>query len=101
MMFLGVFCSVVAYLLYNRGLKTMAPSTITSMLNLMPIIGVFFSWALLGEQVTLRKIIGGAIVIFGVMLSVRKSKTEAAVEIVEEVAQQSDASGATEAVSQK
>ena len=67
----------------------------------MPIIGVFFSWALLGEQVTLRKIIGGAIVIFGVMLSVRKSKTEAAVEIVEEVAQQSDASGAAEAVSQK
>ena len=76
MMFLGVFCSVVAYLLYNRGLKTMAPSTVTSMLNLMPIIGVFFSWLLLGEQVTLRKIIGGAIVIFGVMLSVRKSKTE-------------------------
>ena len=101
MMFLGVFCSVVAYLLYNRGLKTMAPSTITSMLNLMPIIGVFFSRALLGEQVTLRKIIGGAIVIFGVMLSVRKSKTEAAVEIVDEVAQQSDASSATEAVSQK
>ncbi len=76
MMFLGVFCSVVAYLLYNRGLKTMAPSTVTSMLNLMPIIGVFFSWVLLGEQVTLRKIIGGAIVIFGVMLSVKKSKTE-------------------------
>ena len=76
MMFLGVFCSVIAYLLYNRGLKTMAPSTITSMLNLMPIIGVFFSWVLLGEQVTLRKIIGGAVVIFGVMLSVRKNKTD-------------------------
>lgn len=76
MLFLGVFCSVIAYLLYNRGLKTMAPSTITSMLNLMPIIGVFFSWILLGEQVTLRKIVGGAIVILGVMLSVRKSKSD-------------------------
>ncbi|MEN6635584.1 MAG: EamA family transporter [Clostridiaceae bacterium] len=82
MMFLGVFCSVIAYLLYNRGLKTMAPSTITSMLNLMPIIGVFFSWVLLGEQVTLRKIIGGAIVIFGVMLSVRKTKSDAIKETV-------------------
>ena len=80
MMFLGVFCSVVAYLLYNRGLKTMAPSTITSMLNLMPIIGVFFSWLLLGEQVTLRKFVGGAIVILGVMLSVRKTKSETVVE---------------------
>lgn len=80
MMFLGVFCSVIAFLLYNHGLKTMAASTITSMLNLMPIIGVFFSWVLLGEQVTLRKVIGGAIVILGVMLSVRKNKAEAVAE---------------------
>jgi hypothetical protein len=56
---------------------------------------------LLGEQVTLRKIVGGAIVIFGVMLSVRKSKTETAVEIVDEVAQQADAQSAPETVSQK
>ena len=77
MMFLGVFCSVIAFLLYNHGLKTMAPSTITSMLNLVPIFGVFFSWLLLGEQVTLRKFIGGAIVILGVMLSMRKTKEEA------------------------
>ncbi len=76
MMFLGVFCSVIAFLLYNRGLKTMAASTVTSMLNLMPIFGVFFSWFLLGEQVSLRKFVGGAIVIFGVMLSVRTTKTE-------------------------
>ena len=76
MMFLGVFCSVIAFLLYNRGLKTMAASTVTSMLNLVPIFGVFFSWLLLGEQVSLRKFIGGAIVIFGVMLSVRTTKTE-------------------------
>lgn len=80
MMFLGVFCSVIAFLLYNRGLKTMAPSTVTSMLNLVPIFGVFFSWLLLGEQVTLRKFIGGAIVILGVMLSVRKTKSDAALD---------------------
>lgn len=84
MMFLGVFCSVIAFLLYNHGLKTMAASTITSMLNLMPIIGVFFSWLLLGEQVTLRKFVGGAIVILGVMLSIRKSKADATLEIVHE-----------------
>jgi len=82
MMFLGVFCSVIAFLLYNHGLKTMAASTITSMLNLMPIIGVFFSWLLLGEQVSLRKFVGGAIVILGVMLSVRKNRAEAVAEPV-------------------
>lgn len=82
MLFLGVFCSVIAFLLYNHGLKTMAASTITSMLNLMPIIGVFFSWLLLGEQVTLRKFVGGAIVILGVMLSVRKNKADSIEPIV-------------------
>ncbi len=86
MMFLGVFCSVIAFLLYNHGLKTMAPSTITSMLNLVPIFGVFFSWLLLGEQVTVRKFIGGAIVILGVMLSIRRTKEEKALEPMEESA---------------
>jgi len=80
MLFLGVFCSVAAFLLYNRGLKTMSASSVTSMLNLVPIFGVFFSYILLGEQVTLRKFIGGAVVIFGVMLSLRRTKAEIMLE---------------------
>lgn len=83
MLFLGVFCSVIAFLLYNLGLKTMPPSSVTSMLNLVPIFGVFFSWLLLGEAVTLRKVIGGAIVIFGVMLSVRRTKRERELDSLE------------------
>jgi drug/metabolite transporter (DMT)-like permease len=88
MMFLGVFCSVIAFLLYNRGLKTMSASTVTSMLNLMPIFGVFFSYILLGEQVSTRKFIGGAIVILGVMLSVRSTKTENEKEAARKIAEE-------------
>lgn len=80
MLFLGVFCSVVAFLLYNLGLKTLPASSVITMLNLVPLFGVFFSWLLLGEMVTLRKVIGGTIIILGVMLSVRKTSVEAAVE---------------------
>jgi len=47
MLFLGLFCSVVAFLLYNNGLKKLPASSVTSMLNLVPIFGVFFSWLLL------------------------------------------------------
>ncbi|MEN6564297.1 MAG: DMT family transporter [Christensenella sp.] len=74
MLFLALFCSVIAFLLYNMGLKKLSASSVTSMLNLVPIFGVFFSWILLGEQVTLRKLIGGAVIILGVMLSVRPAK---------------------------
>ena len=98
MMFLGVFCSVIAYLLYNRGLKTMAASTVTSMLNLVPIFGVFFSWLLLGEQVTLRKFVGGAIVIFGVMLSVRNTKTESDKETARKSAEETAQAAPSEAL---
>lgn len=86
MLFLGVFCSVIAFLLYNLGLKKLSPSSVTSMLNLVPIFGVFFSWLLLGERVTLQKVIGGAIVILGVMLSLRKLKPE--FELSESVVEQ-------------
>ena len=74
MLFLGLFCSVLAFLLYNNGLKKLPASSVTSMLNLVPIFGVFFSWVLLGEQVTLRKVIGGVIIIAGVMISARQGK---------------------------
>lgn len=73
MLFLGLFCSVLAFLLYNNGLKDLPASSVTSMLNLVPIFGVFFSWILLVEQVTLRKIIGGVVIIAGVMISARQA----------------------------
>ena len=83
MLFLGVFCSVIAFLLYNIGLRKLPASSVTSMLNLVPIFGVFFSWILLNESVPLRKFIGGAIVIFGVMLSIRQKKNKADLVVVE------------------
>ena len=74
MLFLALFCSVVAFLLYNLGLKHLPASSVTSMLNLVPFFGVFFSWLLLGEAITVRKVVGGVIVVLGVMLSIRQKK---------------------------
>ena len=84
MLFLGLFCSVLAFLLYNNGLKKLPASSVTSMLNLVPIFGVFFSWMLLGEQVTLRKVIGGVVIIAGVMISARQSKQTDIAPVAEE-----------------
>ena len=87
MLFLGLFCSVLAFLLYNNGLKKLPASSVTSMLNLVPIFGVFFSWVLLGEQVTLRKVIGGVIIIAGVMISARQGKQKE-IEVAELAAEE-------------
>jgi len=101
MLFLGVFCSVIAFFLYNLGLKKLPASSVISMLNLVPIFGVFFSYILLGESVSLRKFVGGAIIILGVMLSIRRTKAELTLEKTAAASEltetQADASGMKEA----
>ena len=68
---LGVLCSVVAFLLYARGLKGLDPSSAVSVMNLVPVFGVFFAVVLLGEPLGLLQVFGGLVVIAGVTLSVR------------------------------
>jgi drug/metabolite transporter (DMT)-like permease len=68
-LFLAVCCSAAAYLLYNYGLKGIAPSTAASLMNLMPIFGLIFSALILGETITLQAVIGGVIIIIGVLMS--------------------------------
>jgi drug/metabolite transporter (DMT)-like permease len=74
MLYLGIFCSVAAFMLYNFGLRYLSASTAVSLMNLVPVFGAVFSILILHESVSLRQCIGGAIVISGVMLSVKQRK---------------------------
>ncbi len=71
MVFLSAGCSVAAFYLYNGGLRGISAALAAAALNLMPVFGLFFSWSILHEPITMREIIGAAIVIFGVVLSSR------------------------------
>ncbi len=44
-----------------------------SILNLIPVFGVLTSWVVLHETVTLMQLTGGAVVLLGVLLSLRDS----------------------------
>jgi drug/metabolite transporter (DMT)-like permease len=77
LLYLGAMCSVVAYMMYNFGLRRLKPSTSAFLMNLVPIFGTLFSVVLLGEKLTLRHFIGGALVILGVVVSVRVAKAGA------------------------
>lgn len=70
---LGVLCSVVAFLLYARGLRGLDASSAVSVMNLVPVLGVLFAVVLLGEPLGLLQILGGVVVILGVTLSVRST----------------------------
>ncbi|AKO93666.1 DMT family transporter [Priestia filamentosa] len=75
LLYLGIFCSVVAFLLYNYSLRKLSSSSAVTLMNLVPIFGVIFSVIVLHEVVRTAQIIGGIIVIFGVVLSMKESKS--------------------------
>lgn len=69
-LYLGLFCSVGAFLLYGYGLKSLQPGLAVILLNLVPIFGLFFAVIFLHERISLLQLLGGSIVIGGVILSI-------------------------------
>lgn len=70
LLYLGIFCSVAAFMLYNYGLRSLSPGTAVALMNFVPIFGVLFSTVFLHEVLHISDLIGGAIIIVGVILSV-------------------------------
>lgn len=73
-LFLIFGCSIGAYFLYNEGLRHISAISAASVLNLMPVFGLFFSAVLLKEAITARQIVGCIAVMAGVMLSAYAKK---------------------------
>jgi drug/metabolite transporter (DMT)-like permease len=69
LIYLGAIASGAAYLLYNNALRHMDASQAGAYTNLIPIVGVITGVAALGETLTLRAIVGGAVVMIGVWIA--------------------------------
>ncbi len=69
LLMLGIFASSVAYVLYTLVVKFLGVIKSSLYTNLIPVFTVIFSFYMLGEDFTLRKLVGMAIVIAGVILS--------------------------------
>ncbi|KQX44710.1 DMT family transporter [Paenibacillus sp. Root444D2] len=72
LLYLGVFCSVTAFMLYNYGLRNLSSGTAMALMNLVPPFGVLFSTVFLHEVLHIFDLIGGMVIIVGVILSVRE-----------------------------
>ncbi|HEY8399916.1 MAG TPA: DMT family transporter [Cytophagaceae bacterium] len=78
LIFLGVFCSALAYVFFLFGLKTLGPVVISALLNLIPVVTIVADSVLLKEMLSIYQAIG-ALLILGSLtyLSVSKSKENA------------------------
>lgn len=80
-LFLCLGCSVLAFVLYNYGLKQLTASVSVSLLNLVPVLGLLLSVWILDETVTPGQLAGGIVVIIGVVLSTVPFKKRQNVEL--------------------
>lgn len=71
-LFLAVFCSIVAYLVYNIALEKMDASRVAIFIYLVPLSTIILAWLLLGESLTLPSIVGGLAVCAGMYIAERK-----------------------------
>ena len=65
---LGIVCTGIAFLLYFRLVKDIGGASALTVTFLIPVFGILFGSAFLGETITMNMIIGSVIVIMGTVL---------------------------------
>lgn len=68
LLFLALFCSCMAYMMYIYCLKNLGATIITTYINLQPLVSLVSAKLLLNELITKYQVIGCIIIILGVML---------------------------------
>ncbi len=69
---LGVFCSALAYLWWNRALSVLGVATTNAFIYAIPLFAVVGGIVLLGEPLTFEVAAGGTLVIAGLLLVARR-----------------------------
>jgi drug/metabolite transporter (DMT)-like permease len=68
-LYLGVFCSAIAYLFYVASLKALGAGVSSVFINLIPVVSVAASFLILGERLSPVQLAGGAVAVAGVYLA--------------------------------
>ncbi len=68
-LYLGIFCSAIGYLLYVASLKVLGAGVSSVFINLIPVVSVAASFIVLGERLSALQLVGGAVAVGGVYLA--------------------------------
>jgi len=69
MVFLGIFCSALAYWFYSQALRDLGIGTTSFFLNLVPVVSAIGGFIILGERLLPLQLLGAGLVIAGVYLA--------------------------------
>ena len=74
LIYMSIFASVIAYLIQQISVKRIGPAKTSLYVNLVPLFSMIMAYFILGEEITLPKIFAGAMIISGVLITL-KSKS--------------------------
>ena len=66
---LAIFGSTLAFILYNYSIKNLGASRANIFTNIIPVLTAVFSYYILNEEMTFRKVTGIAVVLAGLLLT--------------------------------
>jgi drug/metabolite transporter (DMT)-like permease len=69
---LGVLCTGLAFAMYYRLIKRIGPARAVTVTYLVPLFGVFWAWAVLGEALTIAMAVSAVLIVGSVILSQRR-----------------------------
>ena len=78
---LAIFASVIAFIFFSNGVRVLGVARSNVFCNVMPVFTAVFAWIIIGETLTITKIIGIIIVIIGLFVSQRRGKKHENVEM--------------------
>jgi drug/metabolite transporter (DMT)-like permease len=67
-LFLGIFCSGIAYVIWAQALRDMESAKVGAFLYFEPIVTVIAAWFFLNEEITFLMIISGLLITIGVII---------------------------------
>jgi len=68
LIFLGIFCSGLAYVLWAQAMSEMESSKVGAFLYIEPFVTVFTAWIFLKEEISFFTLFSGIVIIIGVIL---------------------------------
>jgi drug/metabolite transporter (DMT)-like permease len=71
-LFLAIFCSIVAYLVYNIALEKMDASRVAVYIYFVPLSTIILAALILNETLTMASAAGGLMVLLGMYLAEKK-----------------------------
>ncbi|WP_163971888.1 DMT family transporter [Oceanobacillus halotolerans] len=85
LIYLGIFPSFIAILMYNHAVQQLGASKASIFLNFLPVVTMIGASVWLGETVTGAKIVGALAVMGGVMLTTHERKSKGNQQIKERI----------------